>query len=144
MSIDLTPIVQPIIAVVGTVIAGFLAVYVPRAIAAFETRTGIMLTDQQRAIVAGAIKTAAGVIETDLDKGAMSISHVNVNSAAIQDQANAAIAAVPKAAAALGVTPDSVARMIVGAVNTSAHGVAPVQVVAAVAAPVPEVKVIMP
>lgn len=132
-TVDLTPIVQPILALAGTAIAGLLAVYVPKAISAFEKRTGIMLTDQQRATVMGAVQTAAGVIETDLDKGALAISHVNISNSAIRAQATAAIAAVPDAAAALGVTPDSVARMIVGAVDTGAHGAQPVHVVTPIA-----------
>lgn len=120
--IDFSPIVQPVLALTGAVITGLGAIYVPRFIAAFETRTGVALTEQQRQTVLGAAKTAAGVLETALDKGAVSIEHINIGNQAVQTQAQAAIDAVPRAAASLGLTVDDVARMIVGAVDTSAHG----------------------
>jgi hypothetical protein len=128
-ALDLTPIVQPILATAGAIISGLLLIYVPKAIAAFEARTGIMLTDQQRATVLGAVQTGAGMIETDLDKGALSVAHININNPAILAQASSVIAAVPVAARALGMSVDGVARMLVGAVDTGSHGVvAPVVV----------------
>lgn len=123
-TLDLTPVVQPVIATVGTVIAALLAVYVPKAIAAFTAWTGVALTDQQRSQVLGAVQTAAGMIETKLDQGALHAAHVTVANDDIRAEAAAAIAAVPQAAAALGMTQDGVARMIVGKVNTAAHGAA--------------------
>jgi hypothetical protein len=121
--LDFSAVVQPILAVIGTVIAGLLTVYVPKALAAFQARTKIQLTDQQRATVLGAVRTAAGVIETTLDQGALRLAHVNVTNATVRDEATAAINAVPVAAAALNMTVDGMARMIVGAVDTGAHGV---------------------
>ena len=121
--IDLTPIAQPIIAIAGTVLTGLAAVYVPKALAAFEARTKIQLTDQQRATVLGAVTTAAGMLETRLDQGAMVDAHINVGNATVQAEAQAAINAVPQAMAALQMTPDSVARMIVGKVDTGTHGI---------------------
>jgi hypothetical protein len=129
---DITAIVQPIFAVIGTVIAGLLAIYVPRAVATFEIRTRIQLTDQQRAMVLGAVRTAAGMIETALDQGAVRLGHVDVTNPAVRAEAVSAINAVPKAAAALNLTVDSMARMIVGAVDTKLHGVATVVVPAVV------------
>jgi hypothetical protein len=123
--LDLSPIVQPILAVIGTVIASLLAIYIPRAIAVLQARTKIQLTDQQRATVLGAVRTAAGMIETRLDQGVMRVAHVDIANPAIRAEAAAAIDAVPLAAAALNMTVDGVARMIVGAIDTGAHGVAP-------------------
>jgi len=120
--IDLSPIIQPVLGVCGLVITGLAGVYVPKAIEAFQTRTGIILTGQQQATVLAAVQTAKGVIETELDRGAMAVAHVNVGNAKIQDQANAVLAAVPNAAAAMGMTQAGVARMIVGAVDTATHG----------------------
>lgn len=129
--LDLTPIVQPILAVLGVVSTGLLAIYVPRALTAFQTRTGIMLTDQQRAAVLGAVQTAAGVLETRMDQGTLQAAHITVANPVVLAQAQAAINAVPRAAAALGMTTDGVARMIVGAVDTAPRVVAaPAQVVA--------------
>jgi hypothetical protein len=120
-TLDLTPLVQPILAVTGIVMAAMLKLYVPRALEAFSERTGIVLTDQQRAQMIGAVNTAAGMIETRLDQGAISAAHVDIANDQIRAEAAAAIAAVPNAAAALGMTQDGVARMIVGKVDTAAH-----------------------
>ncbi len=122
---DLATIMQPIFAAIGTAIAGVLAVYVPKALAALQARTKIQLTDQQRATVLGAVRTAAGMIETTLDQGAMRTAQVDVANAAVRAEAANAINAVPHAAAALNVNVDDMARMIVGAVDTRTHGVGP-------------------
>jgi hypothetical protein len=122
-TLDLSVIVQPILAVTGAVIASLLAIYVPKALAAFQARTNIQLTDQQRATVLGAVRTAAGVIETSLDQGVLRVAHVDIANPTVRAEAAAAINAVPVAAAALNMTVDGVARMIVGAVDTGAHGV---------------------
>ena len=121
-SLDLTPILTPIIQIVGIVVGVLVTAYVPIAIAAFQKRTGIELTDQQRATVLGAVQTAAGTLETKLDQGIMSVSQVHVADAEVRDQAQKAINAVPDAMKALGMTPDSVARIIVGKVDTATHG----------------------
>ncbi len=123
-AIDLAVIVQPILAVAGTVIASLLALYVPRLMEALEARTHIQLTDQQRATVLGAVRTAAGLIETRLDQGILPMARIEISNPTVRAEAAAAIAAVPIAAAALSMTVDGVARMIVGAVDTGAHGAA--------------------
>lgn len=125
-AVDLIPIVQPILAAASAVITGLLAVYVPKAISAFDARTGIQQTDQQRATILGAVQTAAGILETDLDKGVLNASHINISNTSVVAQAQAAINAVPTAAGALGLTIPDVARMIVGKVDTAAHGAPPV------------------
>ena len=123
--LDVSAIVQPIFAVIGTVIAGLLAIYVPKILAVLQARIRIQLTDQQRATVLGAVQTAAGMIETALDQGAMRVAHVNIANPAVRAEAAAALNAVPVAAAALNMSVDGVARMIVGAIDTSSHGIAP-------------------
>jgi hypothetical protein len=120
-TLDLAPIVQPILAAAGAVIAGLLAIYVPKGLAAFQARTGILITDQQRATILGAVQTAAGVLETDIDKGVLAVSHIHASNPAVLAQAQTVIATVPLAAASLGMTPEGVARMIVGAVDTGSR-----------------------
>ncbi len=105
-------------------IAGLLAIYVPQAMAVLQARTRIQLTDQQRATMLGAVRTAAGVIETNLDRGALRLAHVDIANPVVRAEAAAAINAVPLAAEALNMTVDGVARMIVGAIDTGAHGLA--------------------
>jgi len=131
-TLNLTAIVQPILAVIGAVIAGLLAIYVPRFLTAIQARTKIQMTDQQRAAVLGAVQTAAGMIETTLDQGAIRLAHIDIANPAVRAEAANAINAVPIAAAALNMTVDGVARMIVGAIDTSAHGVSAIAVPAAV------------
>lgn len=123
MSVDLTPVVEPILAAAGTVVTALLAIYIPKLLAVFVAWTGVALTDQQRSQVLGAVNTAAGMIETKLDQGALKLAHVEIANDQIRAEAQAAIAAVPNAAAALGMTEEGVARMIVGKVDTGAHGV---------------------
>jgi len=60
------------------------------------------------------------------------LAHIDIANPAVRAEAANAINAVPNAAAALGMTVDGVARMIVGAVDTSVHGAPAVAVPAAV------------
>ena len=119
--IDLTPLVQPVMAAAGAVIAGLATIYVPKAIAAFEARTGIQLTENQRQTVLDAVHTGAGMLETAMDQGVLKVEHITVGSAQVQAQAQQVINAVPTAATALGLTVDGVARMIVGACDTGSR-----------------------
>ena len=137
--LDLSALMQPVLAVVGAVMASLLAIYVPKALAAFEKRTGIQLTDQQRAQALGAVQTAAGIIETKLDQGALQVARVSIADPTIRAEAQSAIDAVPVAAAALNLNVDSVSRMIVGKIDTAAHGTAPAPLAAPVQAPAPVV-----
>jgi hypothetical protein len=121
-SLDLSPILTPIFQVVGIAVSGIIAIYIPKALAAFQARTGIQLTEQQRATVLGAVQTAAGTLETKLDQGVVNVAQIHIEDASVREQAQKAINAVPNAMASLGMTPDSVARMIVGKVDTAAHG----------------------
>ena len=125
MTLDLTGVFHIILSVLGTILSILLPIYVPKIVDAFVTRNNIHLTDQQRATVIGAVQTAAGNLETKIDQGVMSVSQVHIADPTVGAQAQAAINAVPNAMAALGMTPDSVARMIVGATDTTPR-IAPV------------------
>lgn len=117
--VDFQLIVKPILEMCGTIIAAFIAAYVPKAINAFATWANIKMTDQQRAIMLGSIQTAVGKIETKLDQKVLSVSHISIEDPTIRAEARAAIDAVRDTASALGVTEDGAARMIVGKVDTS-------------------------
>ncbi len=116
---DFDPIIQSVIAGIGLAIAGLIGVYVPKAIAAFERRTGIQLTAQQQATVMGAAATGAGIIQTMLDQGRMKLEHVTVDNPTVRAEAAAAINRVPNAAAALDKSVPSMAATIVGLVDTT-------------------------
>jgi hypothetical protein len=102
-----------------------LKIYVPMAIDAFNRRTGIHQTEEQRANLIALVNTAAGQIETKLDQGVMSVAHVHVDNPTVLAAAQNLVALAPVVTANLGVTADGVAAMIVGAVDTSKHGAAP-------------------
>ncbi len=113
---DWTPIIQATGEIVVALIGAFGVVLANKAIAAFEARTHVQLTEQQRAAVLGAVQTAAGMVKLELTKG-MPIAAVHENNTAIQAIATKATAGVQESIAALGVTPEGLAKMIVGKVG---------------------------
>lgn len=116
MPFDWAPIVQTLAEIAVAVISGFAVVLAKQAIAAFEARTHIQLTEQQRATVLGAVQTAAGMVKLELAKG-MPLAAVHVDSTALKAIAATATAGVGESIAALGVTPEGLAKMIVGKVG---------------------------
>lgn len=142
-TLDLTSVLQPILETAATIAFGLIAAYVPKGLALLEARTGIHLTDQQRATILGAVQTGAGILETKIDQGVLTKAHITIDNPEVLAQARAAIAAVPTAAAALGMTEQGVARMIVGAADTAAHsGPAPMPVPASVPKLAPPITVV--
>jgi hypothetical protein len=122
---DWAPVFQAIIATIAAVITGLIGIYVPKAIAAFEKRTGVLVTDQQRAAVQGAMTTAAGLLQTKLDQGVLRISDITPTSPAVLAEATAAIARVPESAAAQGTTPLAAAQIVVARVDTKPPALVP-------------------
>jgi hypothetical protein len=116
---DFAPIIQAIIAGIGVAITALIGIYVPRAITALDKWIGLQLTAQQQAAVMQAATTAAGILQTKLDQGVVRIAHIDVNDPAVVNEAQAALARVPQAAAALDKTVPSMAATIVGLVDTS-------------------------
>lgn len=110
---------QSLDAVMATVILGLISIYVPRAMAAFEKRTGVQISAAQQATVLGAATTAAGILQTKLDQGVLQIGHISVNDPAVVAEAIAAIARVPDAAEATEKSTVSMAETIVGLVDTT-------------------------
>jgi hypothetical protein len=135
---DWQPITTAFMGAVGLLLTALIARYVPQGIAAFEKRTGIQVSDQQTAAVYAAAQTAKGIIETELDQGALKLEHITPDNPAIADHAKAALAGV-SGAAAKGTTVDAMARMIVGLVDTAGHPppVPPVALLAPAAASLP-------
>lgn len=115
---DFAPIFQALIAGVAMLLTGLIAVYVPKAIAAFEARTHIALTQQQREAIRGAAMTQAGLIETALQQGVLKLSQIRPDTPEMLAQARAALARVPESAAAVGTTPAAMSAIIVGNADT--------------------------
>lgn len=105
--------------IAGTVLAALAVWLANQAIAAFQKRTNIQLTDQQRAAVLGAVQTAAGEINLELSKGLMSLSDVHADNPTVKALATAAVNTVPDSAAALGVASADAAKMVVGKVGNA-------------------------
>ena len=112
----------------GRTLSGVATVLAQRGIAAFEARTQISLTEQQRATVLGAVQTAAGIVQLDLAKGTLALADVNRTSPQVAQIAATAMAPVQQSIAALGVTPAGAVAMIVGKVGAQMPNLpAPIQ-----------------
>lgn len=116
-SIDLSPIMTPILQVLGAVLAVVLPALAGWALTIFQKRTGITLTDQQRASVLGAVGTSSGILMTKLANGVKPLETIQVSDPEVVAEANRILASVPEAVASLGVTQETVANMIVGKVG---------------------------
>jgi hypothetical protein len=116
---DFAPIIQAVIAGIATVITGLIAVYVPRGIAAFEARTQVHITDQERAAIMSAVTTGAGILQTKLDQGILRIGDITPDNKTVVAEAAAALNRVPTAAGNQGTTTSAAAAMIVARVDTS-------------------------
>ena len=122
--IDLAPIVQPILAVIGTVIASLLAIYVPR----HRRAAGARQNPVDRPAARDGARRRANRRRNDRDApGSGGDARVARRCRQSGDprRSRRRDNAVPLAAAALNMTVDGVARMIVGAIDTGAHGAAP-------------------
>ena len=117
-SINIAPFLQPILSTLGLIIAGLIASYIPKAIAAFETYTSLKIDDHARAALVQAVQAAAGTVETRIDQKLMSVAQVHVANPAVRALAQEAIDNASAVSASVGVTSEAVARMIVGATDT--------------------------
>lgn len=116
---DWASIAQAMIGAAGVVIAALIGIFVPRAIAAFEKRTHIAITEQERAAVLAAVTTAAGLIQNKLDTGMMRPRDITPTNAIVMQETHAALAAVPASAAAQHTTIETAAAMVAARVDAS-------------------------
>lgn len=134
-SADYATMVQGVIAGICSIIAVLLSIFVPRAIAAFERRTGVMVTDQEQAAVMSAVTTGVGLLQTKLDLKLVRPVDIAPTAPAVLKEAVAALNRVPQAAAGQAVTIDTAAAMIAARVDTTPRPLVPVQVVPLVPIP---------
>lgn len=116
---DFAPIIQAVIAALAAVITGLIGIFVPRAIAAFERRTGVLVTDQERAALMSAVTTGTGLLQTRLDLKLLRPVDILPSNAVVLKEAVAALARVPEAAVGQGTTIDTAAAMIAARVDTT-------------------------
>lgn len=115
---DWTPVILAIIAATGVVLNALIAVLVPYAVAAFQARTKIILDTRQIQSIHDAATTAAGLITTQLQQGAIRLTQVTPTSDLVVTAAKVALATVPDSAAAQKVTPQQMARLITARADT--------------------------
>lgn len=123
---DLAPIIQAIvtgltaiIAAIFAVVVAWIASYVPKAIQAFENRTKIQVSQQDREALTQAAVTGAGIVETMLDQGVLKLAQVTIDNPLVLEQASLALGRVPGAAVAENKTVESMAQSIVGLADTT-------------------------
>lgn len=116
---DLTPITQALVAGVALLMTGLIRIYVPRIIAAFERRTDIQLTDQQKATLVGAATTEVGIIKMKLEQGALTMQDIKPDNPNMLAHATSAIDRVPDTAEKMNKTVPSMSETIVGMVGNS-------------------------
>ena len=127
---DFAPIFAALVAAlmtaVGLMVRAAIHLYVPRLLDLLEMHTKIQLTNQQREAIEGALQTAAGNIETKLQQGDLQLSQIKPTDPEMLAAARAALSRVPAATAAVGITPEVAATVIVGKADTAKALAAPV------------------
>lgn len=115
---DWDPVIQAIIAGIALVLTTLIGIYVPRAIAAFEKRTGVQVTDQERTAIYSALKTATGLIQTKLDTGVLKATDITPENRTVVAVVKEALDRVPDAVKAQGTTLATAAAIAVAPVDT--------------------------
>jgi hypothetical protein len=107
---DINQIMTTVLAFAGSVVLGLVGLAVTRITATVKTWFA-------KKTVQDAVATAAGGVLVKLASGAMNLTQVTATHPVLATLADTALARVPDAAAALGVTSDGMAAMVVGAVG---------------------------
>lgn len=116
-AVDLAPLVQPLVNVLGLVILGLAGVLATKAVSVLNARFHLQLSAQQAQTIHDAADTAAGVLTHAIYSGAMSVQDVHISNPVVYDMAQTAMKAVPQAIAATGVSQADLAHIIVGRVG---------------------------
>lgn len=112
--VDVSGFIAAIAAAFAVPMVGYLA---KLAIAAFEARTDVTLTENMRQTVIDSARTAAGEIVVQLAKGHIALADVAGGSPVVASAAKRAISAVPDAADALAIEGPDMARLVTGQVG---------------------------
>jgi hypothetical protein len=116
---DLTPITTPLIETAAAFLTLCAPILLTRAIAAFEARTNITLTQQQQDTLRAAEQTAVGLIQVEMTKGNLALADLDVNSPTVRKAVAYLDTTVPTALRAFGYSPDTMATKLVGLVGKS-------------------------
>ena len=110
-------ILDPMIQLASLVLIGLAPVFANYLIQVLHNRFKLDLTAAQDATVRKACLTGAGVLLTQLTRGAIQLEHLHVDDPNVIAAAQVAINAVPDAAGAFNLTIPDLAHMIVGQVG---------------------------
>lgn len=113
------PILEQIALAAVPVVGAFLIPLVGWGMAIFQRRTGIEITAEQKAAVYAAVQTGRGIVLANMAAGSAHIADAKEGSLLIKSIASDAIASVPDAVSAQGVTHNQMARLISGAVGNA-------------------------
>jgi len=108
MTVDLTPVVQALLAL----LAAAMTAAVPYVVLLIRQRLHIELTDQQQATITAAAQLGAKAAYGFLARQGATIGQADVRNAALAHGANTAIAALGPMLTLAGITPDAVAALV--------------------------------
>lgn len=113
-SIDLSPIMTPLIQTVGIILGIVLPALAGWAINELRKRGIVNVNEQQTNAIKGAIGTSVGMLVTRVAQGAVKLERISIDNPEVRALAQRVIDKVPQAAADQGFTPETAAEMIVG------------------------------
>jgi hypothetical protein len=112
--IDLSPMVPVVFGILLYVLKQELIIWVPRAINAVETRTGLHLNDSDRAAIQDAAQNAAGLLVGQVYQGAITHEDLHLGNQHVADAINHVLTALPATLARQGVTAETIGNMVLG------------------------------
>lgn len=111
--VDWAPLLQAVGSLAGTVITIIVAVYLPRAVKAFEQMSGVQLDASQQASVYAAADTAKKLIVSMVEQGKVPLAQAtDPNHPVVAGQALHALQRVPESAAAQNVSTLAMSQII--------------------------------
>jgi len=120
---EIRDVAEPVFLAGVLAFLGIVAKNLPAAMRALDAWIKLKLTNHQQERVYAAAQTAAGVIETHLDRGTMTLADVTEGNSQVRQIVASALKPVAESAAAQGATLDSLTPVVVARVNT--RGVPP-------------------
>jgi len=98
---------------------GIVAKNLPAAMRALDAWIQLRLTTHQQGRVYAAAQTAAGVIETQIDRGAMTVADVSKDNTKVRQIVAEALEPVKESAMAQGATVDNITPVVIGRIDTN-------------------------
>lgn len=98
---------------------GILGKNLPAILEMFSAWLKLQIDQHQQGRVEAAARTAAGIIQTKIDQGDMTIQDVRTENKGLQQVVSDALVPVKESAAAQKATVESVSRMVIGMTDTA-------------------------